>query len=106
MAAIAIITPNSLASLAVKVPTTNRVLVTLLFFFLAGLCEIGGGYFVWLWLRDGTSWIFGVLGGFVLFLYGSAHVPTITLSQDLRGIRRRVYRHVDTLGLAVSGNPA
>lgn len=57
-----------------KVPANNRVLVTLLFFFLAGLCEIGGGYLVWLWLRDDMSWIFGVLGGFVLFLYGI--VPT------------------------------
>jgi small multidrug resistance family-3 protein len=22
---------------------------------LAGLCEIGGGYLFWLWLREGTS---------------------------------------------------
>lgn len=57
-----------------KLPTNNRVLVTLFFFFLAGLCEIGGGYLVWLWLRESMSWIFGVLGGFVLFLYGV--VPT------------------------------
>jgi small multidrug resistance family-3 protein len=48
--------------------------VTLLFFFIAGLCEIGGGYLMWLWLRDGLSWTLGVLGGFVLFLYGI--VPT------------------------------
>ncbi|MEO9294273.1 MAG: YnfA family protein [Nitrososphaera sp.] len=57
-----------------KLPTNNRVLITLFFFFLAGLCEIGGGYLVWLWLRESMSWIFGVLGGFVLFLYGV--VPT------------------------------
>lgn len=52
----------------------GRIGVTLLFFFIAGLCEIGGGYLVWLWLRDGMSWILGVLGGLVLFLYGI--VPT------------------------------
>ncbi|MDO8969437.1 MAG: hypothetical protein Q7U74_02045, partial [Saprospiraceae bacterium] len=23
------------------------------YFFIAGLCEIGGGYLVWLWLREG-----------------------------------------------------
>lgn len=23
-------------------------------FILAGLCEIGGGYLVWLWLREGS----------------------------------------------------
>jgi small multidrug resistance family-3 protein len=52
----------------------KKISVTLLFFFIAGLCEIGGGYLVWLWLREGMSWIIGALGGFVLFLYGV--VPT------------------------------
>lgn len=52
----------------------NKILITLFFFFLAGLCEIGGGYLVWLWLREEMSWIFGALGGFILFLYGI--VPT------------------------------
>lgn len=41
-----------------------------LFFFLAGLCEIGGGYLVWLWLRDNKPWWVGVTGGIILFLYG------------------------------------
>jgi drug/metabolite transporter superfamily protein YnfA len=48
----------------------KRIATTLLFFFIAGLCEIAGGYLVWLWLRDGMSWMMGALGGFVLFLYG------------------------------------
>lgn len=52
----------------------NKILVSVIFFLLAGLCEIGGGYLVWLWLRDGMSWMLGVLGGFVLFAYGV--VPT------------------------------
>lgn len=43
-------------------------------FLLAGLCEIGGGYLVWLWLRDGRGFFLGALGGLVLFLYGV--VPT------------------------------
>ena len=54
--------------------TTKKIAITLLFFFIAGLCEIGGGYLVWLWLRDGMSWMMGAVGGFVLFLYGI--VPT------------------------------
>lgn len=53
---------------------TKKIGVTLLFFFIAGLCEIGGGYLMWLWLRDGMSWMLGAFGGFVLFLYGV--VPT------------------------------
>lgn len=52
----------------------KKILISLVFFLLAGLCEIGGGYLVWLWLRDGMSWMLGVLGGFVLFAYGI--VPT------------------------------
>ena len=52
----------------------KKILVSIMLFLLAGLCEIGGGYLVWLWLRDGMSWMLGVLGGFVLFAYGI--VPT------------------------------
>lgn len=52
----------------------KKILTSIFLFFLAGLFEIGGGYLVWLWLRDDFSWIFGAIGGFVLFLYGI--VPT------------------------------
>lgn len=47
-------------------PTARSVLL----FLAAGLCEIGGGYLVWLWLRDGRSVVLGAFGGLVLFLYG------------------------------------
>lgn len=43
-------------------------------FVLAGLLEIGGGYLVWLWLREGRALVLGAAGGLVLFLYGV--VPT------------------------------
>ncbi len=56
----------------------NEIYYSLFFFFIAGLCEIGGGYLIWLWLRESNSWIFGVFGGFVLFLYGI--VPTFQKS--------------------------
>ena len=52
----------------------KKILYSLFFFFIAGLCEIGGGYLVWLWLREDMSWIFGAIGGVILFLYGI--VPT------------------------------
>ena len=60
--------------MAIESTKVWKIATTLLFFFIAGLCEIGGGYLVWLWLRDDMSWILGALGGFVLFLYGV--VPT------------------------------
>ena len=48
---------------------------SLVYFVLAGLCEIGGGYLVWLWLREGKGVAFGVLGGATLILYGV--IPTL-----------------------------
>jgi len=39
-------------------------------FVLAGFAEIGGGYLVWQWLRNGWSFWIGLLGGLVLFFYG------------------------------------
>ncbi len=44
-------------------------------FVLAGLAEIGGGYLVWQWLREGRGIGVGLVGGTVLFLYGV--VPTL-----------------------------
>lgn len=39
-------------------------------FLLAGLAEIGGGYLIWQWLREGKSAVFGLFGGIALILYG------------------------------------
>ena len=51
-----------------------HVIQALWLFVLAGLAEIGGGWLVWQWLREGRPWFFGVLGGLVLVLYGV--IPT------------------------------
>lgn len=48
---------------------------SMFYFILAGLCEIGGGYLVWLWLREHKSPVYGLLGAVVLILYGI--VPTL-----------------------------
>jgi small multidrug resistance family-3 protein len=50
------------------------VLASLALFLLAGLCEVGGGYLVWSWWRNGASWLVGVAGAVLLILYGI--VPT------------------------------
>lgn len=39
-------------------------------FVLAGLCEIGGGYLVWGWLRDSKPLAWALAGGLVLAAYG------------------------------------
>ena len=39
-------------------------------FVLAGLCEIGGGYLVWGWVRENKPAFWALLGAGVLALYG------------------------------------
>jgi len=52
-----------------------QILESIFYFILAGLCEIGGGYLVWLWLREGASIWFGIFGAIILILYGV--IPTL-----------------------------
>jgi small multidrug resistance family-3 protein len=44
-------------------------------FVVAALLEIGGGYLVWLWLRERKKLTFGLIGGIILFVYGI--IPTL-----------------------------
>lgn len=48
--------------------------ISLALFFLAALFEIGGGYLIWLWLRENKGAVFGLLGGSTLAVYGI--IPT------------------------------
>ena len=47
-----------------------KTVTSILIFIFAGLCEIGGGYLVWLWLRENKPWWFGAIGSIVIILYG------------------------------------
>ena len=47
-----------------------HVLKTVAFFILAGVCEIGGGYLVWLSVREGKSNWYAVAGSIILVMYG------------------------------------
>lgn len=52
-----------------------NILKSISYFILAGLFEIGGGYLVWIWLRESKSWIYGIAGLVILALYG--FIPTL-----------------------------
>lgn len=52
----------------------TEVARALLLFALAGLAEIGGGWLVWQWLREGRPWPWGLVGALVLVSYGV--IPT------------------------------
>ena len=44
-------------------------------FFVAALMEIGGGYLVWLWIREKKTFVLALLGAIILFVYGI--IPTL-----------------------------
>lgn len=51
-----------------------EVMRSIFLFLLAGLAEIGGGWLIWQWLREGRGILLGVMGGLVLIAYGV--IPT------------------------------
>ncbi len=52
----------------------QTLLLSVIYFLAAGLCEIGGGYLIWLWLREGYPAWYALLGAILLVLYGI--IPT------------------------------
>nr|WP_199744008.1 YnfA family protein [Trichormus variabilis] len=46
------------------------MLKSLLNFMWAGLFELGGGYLIWQWLKDGKPFWWGIAGGIGLVVYG------------------------------------
>ena len=47
-----------------------EILKSLGVFILAGLCEISGGYLIWLWLKNDKPYWYGISGALILILYG------------------------------------
>ncbi|HEY9842379.1 MAG: YnfA family protein [Candidatus Sericytochromatia bacterium] len=47
-----------------------QAMAPLLYFTLAGLCEIGGGYLIWLWLKEHRPVSFGLAGAVLLIAFG------------------------------------
>ena len=45
------------------------------YFILAGILEIGGGYLIWLWIREGKGIGYAIVGAIILSLYGI--IPTL-----------------------------
>jgi small multidrug resistance family-3 protein len=74
-----------------------HIIQSLLYFLLAGLCEIGGGYLVWLWLREGKGILVGALGAIILVIYGI--IPTLQPASASFG---RVYAAYGGVFIALS----
>jgi len=54
---------------------TTGIIKSIGYFLLAGLCEIGGGYLVWLWLRESKPISYAFVGSVILVIYGI--IPTL-----------------------------
>jgi small multidrug resistance family-3 protein len=52
-----------------------NVIKSILFFASAGLCEIGGTYLIWMWLKRDKPLFYKVVGMLFLMLYG--FVPSL-----------------------------
>ncbi len=39
-------------------------------YIIAGLCEIGGGYLIWQWLKEEKSIFLGIIGAIIMVVYG------------------------------------
>ena len=48
----------------------ERLLIIGVLFVAAGLCEIGGGYLVWGWMREHKPLAWALLGALILAAYG------------------------------------
>ena len=59
-----------------------EIIKSMLIFIIAGICEIGGGYLIWVWVKDEKPVWYGVLGGIILVLYG--FVATLQTSNFAR----------------------
>ena len=57
-----------------------------LLFAAAGLGEIGGGWLMWQWLREGRPWPWGLAGAVVVVLYGV--IPTFQADVKLTDLKR------------------
>jgi len=52
-----------------------EMIKSIFYFVLAGIFEIGGGYLIWIWLREGKGILYGIIGAIALILYGV--IPTL-----------------------------
>lgn len=61
---------NEQKSAALEGAGVLSTLKSLALFFVGGLCEIGGGYLLWQWLRYGKPFWYALAGAVLLILYG------------------------------------
>jgi drug/metabolite transporter superfamily protein YnfA len=64
------INPSTTPKLALVLAALKTVTISLALFVVAGLFEIGGGWLMWQWLRQGRGLLYAAAGAVLLALYG------------------------------------
>ena len=77
--------------------TVNPIFSGVLFF-VAAIMEIGGGYLVWLWIREKKTIALALLGGIILFVYGI--IPTLqpVILDEYMRLMEEFYNFFDKMG--------
>ncbi len=78
----------------------ERLLIIGGLFVLAGLCEIGGGYLVWGWMREHKPLAWALLGAAILAgLRGGGRPATdLGVRASVRRLRRHLHRARASVG--------
>lgn len=66
---------SNISSIGSGMPEPLSIARSVGLFVVAGLCEIGGGWLIWQWLKENRPSWWGLAGGVVLVLYGI--IPTL-----------------------------
>lgn len=76
------------------------MLQSIFYFIMAGLCEIGGGYLIWLYVKDDKSLFYFLAGSLVLIAYGI--IPTLqtaNFGKVYAAYGGIFYRFINSMGL-------
>lgn len=78
-----------------------RVFYAIILLLLAGIAEIGGGYLIWLWLREGKAGYMGNWGrSSVSLIWGNRYVPNLSfIRQSVCCLRGSVHRFIGFMGM-------
>ena len=77
------------------------MLLSILFFILAGLAEIGGGYLVWLYMRDDKrTYLPNHRCFYFILIWHHPYLPAEASFGKVYCIRRRIYCPLYSMGLA------
>ena len=76
------------------------ILRSLILFVIAGLCGIGGGYLIWLWLREGRGIEYAALGAIILVVWDHPDIADLKFREGICSVWRNFHSSCTALELA------